>query len=124
MKLLGTDMKNLGETLSRSSPIFKYLETTLKEIDGGEGFQYAMGGFPYLVESKEDLAKVSDGKFSLLDKPLNLDICEHIDKEYVLCFFVTNNGGGDSYFIPRSVWADNANIAASIEAYKIGKRLL
>ena len=73
------------------------------------------GGDVFIVDKLDDLNEVeglhlTDRKefYQRLDRgPASFDICERVGEEYIICTLMTNNGGGDSYFIPKEFWTDN-----------------
>ena len=122
------EMKQLGKTLKEtleldiSDSIKTVMKTGFGPEDEGQTHEWMYGGNPYLVESLEDLAEVksyynSFGGISLKDYECSFDICEWLPcKEIVMVVYMTNNAGGDAFFIPKEFVTEN--VLKSIELNK------
>lgn len=91
-----------------------------------EEFQYSLGGDVFFIESVDDLKQIQTNHtnpetgeyFSILDVSDSYDYCEWHDEDYVNIFYVTNNAGGPSFWIPRDIVEQVPNITESIEKTK------
>jgi hypothetical protein len=107
-------MKSFGKTfkeLEQNAPK-KILSVFMKILDENELFpeeyenqtlDYLFGGEVFLVEEKEDLKQIltiMPGVY-LFDSNSAYDIYEVLpDKTYLMLCLITNNSGGNTYFIP------------------------
>jgi hypothetical protein len=87
----------------------------------GSNFQVDLGGGIYLIETPEDLIKVEtlrlhetlDRYYNITEAITAFDICEYIENNtFVYVLLCTNNGGGNTYLIPRII----ADIFPTIDA--------
>jgi hypothetical protein len=79
------------------------------------------GGDVNFVESVEDLKliKSMDDKTSLFEKPEAYDSCEEIlDGRFVAIFIATNNGGGPTYLVPKTIYDVHPTVKESIDMTK------
>jgi hypothetical protein len=102
------------------------IPTTLMNLrldtEDKESYEYLYGGHFWLVETFKDLESIktrhvdSDGFYmSILKAADAFDMCEYVSDNpaFVGIFNVTNNSGGDTYYIPQNLVT--ANIVHSIE---------
>jgi len=103
--------------------VFLELRTVLSQDEFGEydvfanTFTTLLGGNVYIVEAYDDLKDVmglsplSGAHYiSLLDGVPIFDCAFYLASEQWMMFMLaTNNAGGNSYYVPRSVFADSEN---------------
>jgi hypothetical protein len=92
----------------------KIYEDTAISID--ESFMDALGGDINLITSVEDLSHIYgdfDSAKNLSNTSFSFDQCAW-EGDYVLIFTATNNAGGPSYWIPRSIAEDAPYVLESI----------
>jgi len=104
MKLLGTKLTDL-----EPGPIANYAIELFnaEELDAKEDFQFNLGGDFFMVETLDDLKEISDGRTNLLEGPISLDIAELLTPELFMICLITNNSGGNTYFINKPQFTQN-----------------
>ena len=99
MKLLATQLSEL-----KPGPIRDYMVGLFQseEMDENESFQFNIGGDLFVVETLDDLKEISDGRANLFYEPIQLDVVELLTPELCMVCNITNNSGGNTYFINRA----------------------
>lgn len=92
-------------------------------------FENYFGGNFYLVETVEDLDQIitseesslptpvegSGGWASIREKPCTFEWMHYLpSKDFIMIFNVTNNNGGPTYYVPRSVFEQCQNVEDSL----------
>ena len=99
MKLIGTKLADL-----ETGPIRGYALSLFaaEGMDPTEDFQFNLGGDFYMVETLADLKSISsNGETSLFDGAIDLDVAELLTPELCMICIITNNSGGNTYFINK-----------------------
>lgn len=126
--------KNISELLTAPESIYKYHKQVFRQIaeETGESvedvmkepFEYVLGGDIFLVERFDDLCYIQTTKVDINGKWMTLlqtsdafDACEWIG-DYVYIFYATNNAGGPSFWVPKSIVEESGFLRDSIEKTK------
>lgn len=129
MKKLGNTMDELEQNCPSEGLIaqFKNYLSFQQEYDSSFNLESAtfteeFGGYVYLIETVNDLKEIptvrlSQDKLSYLslhDTSSEFDICEYVDENYLQVLLCTNNGGGNTYLIPKEIVESSENVKNSI----------
>jgi hypothetical protein len=110
--------------------LYQYYEKLLFKEELTRDFLETFGGDILLVENEEDVDRIPNytpdnstikdpimlGWQSLNKNPCLIDIAKLIeDTEYYLFFLVTNNAGGDSYLVHKSLVEKSEGLLKTIE---------
>lgn len=107
------EMENDGVVHTFASPVLKFMRAISVPGNLSGNFELDFGGDVYLVETLEDL----DSIYTLVEDPVDdsrwLNIREAAStfdqaaylhgREWAMLWMATNNNGGSSYFIPRTI---------------------
>lgn len=80
------------------------------------------GGLVHILESLEDLDKVPTiSGAPLSEQESEFDIVEFVgeNKEFVMLFLATNNGGGATYYAPRALYETSPTLMKSIADHEL-----
>lgn len=80
------------------------------------------GGLVYILENLEDLDKVPTlSGAPLSEQESEFDIVEFVgkNKEFVMLFLATNNGGGATYYVPRALYETSPTLMKSIADHEL-----
>lgn len=103
---------SLAETISiigEQHVITQYIKMLPEECHSN--YESDFGGHFFIIETVEELSKVpttveKDGAFlSAAETTAPYDVAEMVG-EYIMLVLITNNSGGNSYFIPEAVWQE------------------
>lgn len=88
-------------------------------------FMKTLGGRTYVIETVEDLKQIlapiletkPDGtSYNIIERPAMFDTAGYLPgKQYAILFCAVNNSGGDTYYIPRSVFSVVSCVAECIK---------
>lgn len=99
-------------------------DTPIDSENTTESFDVYFGGGFYLVESLEDLKQIEtmmpqpeqNRYLSLADNAAVFDVCEWTSSgKFVNVSLITNNSGGNTYLIPKSIAEQSPNVLTSIQ---------
>jgi hypothetical protein len=126
-------MRDLGNTsaeVRRNAPaeVLRYLERygDVEEQPGfnSEDIEADFGGGIFIVESAQELGEIETASwseehgryFSLAEVAAVFDVAEWAEPggEYAVFLLITNNAGGNTYFVPRHIAEANSNATDSI----------
>lgn len=126
--------KNMTELMSADEAIYTYYKDVLKQIEKEigepfeqlfkESFENSLGGDVFIIERFDDLCHIQTNKedingkwMTLLQTADSFDVCEWIG-DYVYIFYATNNAGGPSFWVPKSIVEESGFLRDSIEKTK------
>ena len=125
-----SELREDSSFLSEYLPIYNHLKNIISQdvpnfmIDFIDiDFQYYFGGEIYIIEVYKDLVNIESwserGDYnyaSILEEPTQFDICQYTeDKSFVILCMITNNSGGNTYFIPARFVKLCPNLEKTIE---------
>jgi hypothetical protein len=128
--------KNMEELREGPEVIYKDCESVLKQISKDidepyevlykEPFENTFGGDVFLLESFKDQGEIQTtvenpetGQWrSLLETSSAFDICEWKGEDYLLVWYATNNAGGPSFWVPKSIVEESGFLRDSIDKTK------
>jgi hypothetical protein len=77
-------------------------------------FNEYLGGNVYICESESELSSIKAfdpawadeyGEWpDVTDKPMVWDVCHKLNEEWAVFCCIWNNAGGDTYYVPSSLW--------------------
>lgn len=96
-------------------------EITVEQVDSlavleaaDFSFNAYLGGSMFIIESESELLciKAFDQEWAneygewpnVTDKPMVWDVCHKLDEEWAVFCCIWNNAGGNTYFVPSTLW--------------------
>lgn len=122
---LGKNLEETRKLLGEDHVITKYIEglnaeCTSDEYDG-ECYDYCFGGHFYICDKPLDLEQVQtlledeDGRYkTLFETAASFDVAEKVG-DYIAVALLTNNSGGNTYFITKEVQEAIPHVVDCIE---------
>lgn len=81
-------------------------------------YEWEDGGSMFLIEEAEDLDKIhTTGNQSIRCEPSAFDAIEIVG-DYLWFYLATNDGGGDSFFVPIELAVEYPSIVETYQTYK------
>jgi len=115
--------------LCSSEPLVEYIINANEQLaldqDNAEAedLQNYFGGNVFLIQKTVDLKEIplvstlhdEHDTRTILDTPDSFDMCREIlDGAFIEIMLMTNNGGGHTYYVPKSVADGTPNVRASV----------
>ncbi len=89
--------KNVKELAAAPKEMIDEHDQIVFEDDLNGEFMMIFGGNWHLVETKEDLEKVTEGPYDIVEWK----------GDYLMVVVINNNSGGPCFFIPRNIVKDS-----------------
>lgn len=100
-----------GDRLHDDAAIVRVLEAAMAEYPS---FDEYIGGDVFIVETEEDLLSIKtydleNDNATVMNTVTSWDVCNFIEGDngeytYALFVMITNNSGGDSFYVPKSLF--------------------
>jgi hypothetical protein len=102
--------------LEREAVDLEYMRiVSQKNEEDLPSFEDYLGGDVNIVETEEDLKKITNCDLDFADKhggrwpdvtdmPMVWDDCRKLDEEWALFFAAWTDAGGNTYYVPRKFW--------------------
>lgn len=128
---------NLKELKDAPYPVYVYIRQNIKNnaslaeihrdmrfknLSHDDVFDYYLGGKPCIIEETADLSNLTlyeenpetGDWFNILEKPGVFDVVDELEGGWIAFVIISNDSGGNTYFIPEWMKAHCENIQKSI----------
>jgi hypothetical protein len=99
------EINNLFTLKATNNELFNYFNKLINEDSLQETFGYLFGGNLFIIESPEELRNIKGVQnFSVDEAVDDYDVAEWTDEgNFAIFALITNNSGGNSYAVPKSI---------------------